>query len=1110
MQRFSLNAKLFISLVVLLLLVSCGLEVTDPGSNPTSPTIPNIEETSQFEDNHVHEAGNGTGLGIVPSASTTLESLGDISIRVGAGLGQLANPTAPLAMKLLIIAATEDENGLQAAEALMKQVGVPYDVFIATKQTLTLETLMNGTSGRYQGIILTTSGLSDGTQSALDFEEWKTLWAYQSDLNVRQLTLYAFPSKFPEDYGLAGQTTDTGGFAIGSGTATTMTMTPEGQAVFPSLKGDAVIPVKNAFMYPSVIDTSSPAQVKPILQDKNGSILGALSTSADGRERMVLTMGHNPFLLHTQLLGYDMLRWLTQGVFIGERRMYLSIDIDDWYLESDVWNPATLSNFPYEEKTFRIAAKDAYAARDGVLDIRERFNAPTFNYIQVFNALKGNPNAQVNCSENASLSDASLCLGTFFDWVSHTFSHADMTTLNYDEARLEFEQNITFAESQPIDFDKQFLVTGRHSGLGWKLITQGDGKSCEVDQVTSDEYCQFGLSASNPEMLRAAADLGIKYLAANRGWNTHTRTDGCDTCLIPHPLNSSIKLIPRWPTNIFYNTTTPTENASEFNYLYGPNGIIKDGNGNPFFSSNQSWQQVLAFESEIAMRHVLSFSPYPHFFHQNNLKEYAPGRNLIYDWSEAVLTEYSKYFNTPIISQDWEGMTTTMSRRTSFFEALQANAISGTWNRVDNTISISTSKNATVFVTGADLASGGKWTYGADKVSRKWLTSGQTISGVVAKPVANRAPTLSSIANQSGLEGTATSIEVSFNDADKDFLGFSATNLPPGLAIDPATGKISGTPAYGTSGNYNVTVQLSDGQKSVQRSFSWNITSPPPITVFEADFEASMDGFSSYKDDLFRNTNQANYARGSRDIAGDYLVVVLGGINNNTINGMSGGFERSFSLNQTGNVTVELKYRLEQRLEYEDDEYAQALLSIDGQLYGLSGRDSLDQIAGGGDTNWKTVSVNIGTLAAGNHTIQIGGFNNKKTYNNEISKISFDDVKLTSIATGSSVNPTVPAIPNLAGNWSGYYSCYRCGLEKITITQTGSDVVATKVTGDNYIPAGQITWKANVSDKSGEGQIAGWNFSNPRFVPGTLTIINDNQVRFTWNGYGTITFNRTP
>jgi len=821
MQRFSQALRLLLSLAVFLLISSCGLQITDTGN----PSV-----TNELNDNS-HEVGNGTGVGTTPTTIESLVATGDRSISALQGIGQLASPTASLDMKLLIISATEEDSALGAAVALMKQVGVPYDLFIAKDQTLTEDLLTDGTQGNYQGIILTSSNLpyqnSAGQWvSGLDPAEWQILWSYESAYAVRQLTLYTFPSIFPEDYGIKGIDTNGDGWADGNSNETTMTLTSEGQDIFSSLKPNASIPLKHAYTYPSTLDTTGGVTATPILRDSAGNILGVVSTSTDGRERMALTMGHNQYLLHTQLLGYDMLRWVTQGVFIGERRMYLSVDIDDLYLESDVWNPATLSNFSYEEMTYRVTASDIFAARDGVLDLRERFNAPYFNYTQVFNSLKGDPDAIVSCDESSSLSDAFLCFGTFFNWVSHTFSHANMTPLNYEESREEIEKNLDFAESQAFEFDRKFLVTGRHSGLGWKLISAGNGQACVVDQVTSDEYCQFGLeNGSNAEMLRAAVDLGIEYLAANRGWDTHTRQDGCDTCLIVHPLNSSIKLIPRWPTNIFYNTTTPTENTSEFNYLYGPNGLIKDGFGNAFYTTDQTWQQVLQFEAEMTMRHILSFSPYPHFFHQNDLREYAPGRSLMYDWSEAVLSEYSKYFATPIISQDWEGITTTLENRTSFFEGLQDGSISGIWNRQNNTVNVSSTKAATVYVTGAEFASGDKWTYGPDKVSRKALSAGQSVSGSVSNTFSYTAPTITTArATATGVEGQTVTMNWTVNNPNNTFLGWSATNLPPGLAINPATGTITGTYACDSAGTYNTTVFASDNTIKALHSLSWTVS----------------------------------------------------------------------------------------------------------------------------------------------------------------------------------------------------------------------------------------------------------------------------------------------
>lgn len=723
---------------LLTILSSCGTAKQTPDGPSLSEKAENPSVSSSLV--HAHDGhdyrhliakANLADLQLNQDTSTLdLKLQGANNVSFQPPLTPMFTGSTHVGMKLLIISAAggDADPNLAGITYFAREIGVPYDVMIAKDTPLTTASLLDASGdGKYQGIILSDKSLvfnNNGVfESAFNDAEWNILWQYMREFGVRQVAMSGFPGASPEDYGLRSiDGLETGDTVIAK-------LTDQGSTIFESLKADADIPITGSFTYqaefcgaacPDVTATTTPL----LTHATTGNILAALSTTDDGRQIMTFTMNHNSFLRHTGLLAYDIINWVTDGIFIGERRMYYTLDIDDHYLASAVWNPATNSVFPTSgegSQTFRLSATDLYAARDGVLDLRSRFNSPNFNYIQVFNADKADPTATVNCADNATLSEATLCVKDFFPWVSHTFTHAEMDFLTYNQSLAEFEQNIDFGEAN-LNFDRQFLVTGKHSGLGWYAIADAPaGATCEVDQVPGDPFCQFGLEASNTDMLRAAEDLGIKYLAANRGWDTHVAE--CDTCLITHPLNSNIKLVPRWPTNIFFNTSTPEENTSEFNYLYGPGGIVTDAFGNSFFDRALTAQEILDFEADIGLRHILSTSPYPHFIHQGNLREYSPGRSLAYDLSEAIMKEYSQYFSLPLVSQTWAEMTDTLEKRTSFFNA----GASGKIDILTKAVTITSANGGTVFVTGVNAANATTFTYG-NVVSELELTANQTVT----------------------------------------------------------------------------------------------------------------------------------------------------------------------------------------------------------------------------------------------------------------------------------------------------------------------------------------------------------------------------------------------
>ena len=99
----------------------------------------------------------------------------------------------------------------------------------------------------------------------------------------------------------------------------------------------------------------------------------------------------------------------------------------------------------------------------------------------------------------------------------------------------------------------------------------------------------------------------------------------------------------------------------------------------------------------------------------------------------------------------------------------------------------------------------------------------------------NRNPVAGTLsARTSGISDIVNlSLASSFSDPDNDSLSFSATNLPPGLAMS-ATGLVSGTvlSSASTSTPYTITVTVADGRGgTASGSFSWTINAAnrPPV-----------------------------------------------------------------------------------------------------------------------------------------------------------------------------------------------------------------------------------------------------------------------------------------
>ncbi len=90
----------------------------------------------------------------------------------------------------------------------------------------------------------------------------------------------------------------------------------------------------------------------------------------------------------------------------------------------------------------------------------------------------------------------------------------------------------------------------------------------------------------------------------------------------------------------------------------------------------------------------------------------------------------------------------------------------------------------------------------------------------------NQPPLATHPGNPTHTEGDSVSLAINATDPDGDTLTYTASGLPPNLAIDADSGHITGLLPTGSAASYQVTITVSDGALTDSTSFEWQITPP--------------------------------------------------------------------------------------------------------------------------------------------------------------------------------------------------------------------------------------------------------------------------------------------
>src|SRR5437867_4497781 len=623
------------------------------------------------------------GLPLGPPELPTIPSLPQVlpsNAPTTSGSTELPVTSATLDAKLLVISADGTEPVLGAIRQAAEYEGIPYTLYVATRTPGGFTPAMLSDSSAhafYQGIVLTTGSLAylNGTTwtSAFNATEWQTLWDYQAKYRVRTAIAYALP------------TADLGyGPATGVDATTSpisARLTPAGQSVFPYVNAANPIVITKAWTY---LAPAAGTGTNVLLTDPQSDALALARTYPDGRQVLSITFDGNFFLIHSLVLAHGLMNWVTGGLFLGERHVYVSPQIDDIFIDNDVYGGGT-----YRINAIDWAVNDAWQtgkqlqSQTSDLHLHMAFNGEGTTGEYAFDTLT--PAADATDSQ--------------FPWINHTFTHQnlDPDSASYDQIYWEITRNNQTADSMGFaNYDRRALITPDVSGL------------------------------SNPDAMRAAYDAGVRFLITDTskpGMDNPTPQTG-----IPNPEEPGILMVPRRPVNLYYNVTTPTEWTNEYNYIY-----------HNYWGRNLSYDEILGKESDVLLQYLLRGEIDPWMFHQANLRAYDGVHSLLGDLLDRTLEKYSRIFVLPIRSLTLASLGEWTQARMQY----NAAGIQASFVHSQGTMTITATEAAVVPVTG--LCAESSEVYGGQCISHVSLSPGQTVVLRIGN-TPNTGPSVASVA----------------------------------------------------------------------------------------------------------------------------------------------------------------------------------------------------------------------------------------------------------------------------------------------------------------------------------------------------------------------------
>jgi len=428
------------------------------------------------------------GLKRVAACLATVLAVGGLAATAGAGAAAADTTPQTLNLKVLLIGDGNAPPETAAWEAALTTEGVPYTEVDTTgtapAETVTLPTLSSGTTGNFNGVIITGSptDFAAGQLTALD--------TYESTFGVRQIDGYMFPDP---DLGVTDLTS-------GALDGTTATLTTAGLAAFPELAGPVNFDT-GSFGYGGTVTAGAP--YTSFLNNTAGNTMAGVyqhpGTDAQaGVSELSLFFDYNAGQRQWLLLAPGLINWVTQDTHLGLYRNYVEMDIDDTFTPDDAWDITNHTIDYSDADSLRMQPSDVPYAAQWSQANNFRMDQ-LFNYGSSIAAQSGDLTYDGSASAPTTYDPLTAAFQATdpatgkpytddFGWISHTYDtpYLDVgcATQNYIEAELNENTSsiaaapgatagtggLGLAESDDTSLsygyeDPQVYVPGNHSGF---------------------------------------------------------------------------------------------------------------------------------------------------------------------------------------------------------------------------------------------------------------------------------------------------------------------------------------------------------------------------------------------------------------------------------------------------------------------------------------------------------------------------------------------------------------------------------------------------------------------------------------------------------------------